>query len=271
MTLPQHIVCLSTELTEVLYLLGEQHRIVGISGYTTRPAIARKEKPRISAFSSAKIDKIIALAPDLVLGFSDIQSEIAVELVRAGLEVHIFNQRSIDQMLNMVMTVGRIVDASDSAYALVKKLNRHIDQARSTSNNFGSRPLVYFEEWGDPLITGVTWVSELIEIAGGQDCFNDLARFGKASERIISDPTEVVRRDPDIIIGSWCGKRFQPEQLIQRDGWLSIKAVSTGHIYEIKSADILQPGPSLITEGLPQLLSIIRRWDAAQSFKKYWD
>lgn len=271
MRYPQRIVCLTTEPTEVLYLLGEQHRIAGISGFTTRPAIARKEKPKVAAFTSANIDKILALDPDLVLGFSNLQADIAAELVRAGIEVHIFNQRSIAQMLDMVMTVGSLVGATDKAAALVADLEKKIERARDMASEFTARPVIYFEEWNDPLISGIGWVSELIEIAGGSDSFAELAQHKDAKSRIIADPDEVIRRNPDIIIGSWCGKKFQPEQLMQRPGWAAIKAVENGFVQEIKSADILQPGPSLITAGLPQLQGIIQRWNVAQTFRKHWD
>jgi iron complex transport system substrate-binding protein len=271
MRFPQRIVCLTTEPTEVLYMLGEQQRIAGISGFTTRPTIARKEKPKVAAFTSANIDKILALNPDLVLGFSNLQADIAAELIRAGVEVHIFNQRSIAQMLNMVMTVGSLVGAADKAAALVAELETKIDLARDFANGFGARPIVYFEEWNDPLISGIHWVADLIDIAGGRDCFAELAQHMDAKNRIISDPDEIIRRNPDIIIGSWCGKKFQPEQLMQRPGWAAIKAVQNGFVQEIKSADILQPGPSLITAGLPQLQSIIQRWNVTQSFRKHWD
>lgn len=271
MSYPQRIVCLTTEPTEVLYLLGEQRRIAGISGFTTRPAIARKEKPKVAAFTSANIDKILALNPDLVLGFSNLQADIAAELVRAGIEVHIFNQRSIAQILNMIITVGSLVGAADKAKALVGDLEMKIEQARDIASGFATKPGVYFEEWNDPLISGIRWGSELIEIAGGNDCFAELAQHKDAKDRVIADPDEVIRRNPDIIIGSWCGKKFQPEQLMQRPGWAAIKAVQNGFVQEIKSADILQPGPSLITAGLPQLQRIIQRWDVAQTFRKHWD
>lgn len=271
MSYPQRIVCLTTEPTEVLYLLGEQQRIAGISGFTTRPAIARKEKPKVAAFTRANIDKILALDPDLVLGFSNLQADIAAELVRAGVEVHIFNQRSITQILNMIITVGSLVGAADKAKALVGELETKIERARDNASGFATKPTIYFEEWNDPLISGIRWVSELIEIAGGNDCFAELAQHKDAKNRVIAEPDEVIRRNPDIIIGSWCGKKFQPEQLMQRPGWGAIKAVQNGFVQEIKSADILQPGPSLITDGLPQLQTIIQRWSVAQSFRKHWD
>lgn len=251
-------------------MLGEQDRIVGISGFTTRPAIARKEKPKISAFTNANIDKILALEPDLVLGFSNLQADIAASLVKAGIEVHIFNQRSIREILRMITTVGALVGAVDKASLLVAELEQKIDQTRDTASYLPRKPRVYFEEWNDPIISGIKWVSELIEIAGGEDCFADLAEFRLAKDRVIHDSAEIIRRQPDIIIGSWCGKKFQPEQLLARPGWQEIPAVQNGQIHEIKSADILQPGPSAIIHGLKQLQAIIQRWGVQQAHSKHW-
>lgn len=264
MRYPQRIVCLTTEPTEVLYLLGEQARIVGISGFTTRPAIARKEKPKVSAFTSANIDKILALKPDLVIGFSNLQADIAASLIRAGVEVHIFNQRSIVQMLNMIATVGSLVGASDKALKLIGELALTIAQAKQSASLLPAKPIVYFEEWNDPMICSIKWASELIEIAGGKDCFPELAEFHSAKDRTI-DARQVIERQPDIIIGSWCGKKFQPDQVVARDGWMSIPAVKNNMIFEIKSVDILQPGPSLITHGLKQLQAIIHQWARIQT------
>lgn len=259
MRFAQRIVCLTTEPTEVLYLLGEQARIVGISGFTTRPAIARKEKPKVAAFTSAKIDKILALEPDLVVGFSNLQADIAASLIQAGVEVHIFNQRSIEQMLNMIATTGALVGASDKADTLIAELEHSIAEARSNARKLKRKPIIYFEEWDEPIITGIRWVGELIEIAGGQDCFADLAQFQSAADRTII-ANQVVERQPDIIIGSWCGKKFQPQHVKARLGWDGIPAVKNDFVREIKSADILQPGPSLITYGLQQLQAIILEW-----------
>ncbi len=264
MRYPQRIVCLTTEPTEVLYMLGEQARIVGISGFTTRPAIARKEKPKIAAFTSAKIDKILALKPDLVIGFSNLQADIAASLIRAGVEVHIFNQRSIAQMLNMVATVGSLVGASDKAFKLIEALEHTIQQAKDMASQLPAKPVVYFEEWNDPMICSIKWAAELIEIAGGTDCFPELSQFHGAKDRTVQ-PSQVIARQPDIIIGSWCGKKFQPEQVIAREGWQTIPAVKNGFVFEIKSADILQPGPSLITHGLQQVQAIIQQWVLAHS------
>ena len=266
---PNRIVCLTAETTEVLYLLGEQERIVGISGYTTRPAIARREKPKIAAFTSAKIDKILALEPDLVLGFSNLQADIAAALIRAGVEVHVFNQRSVDEILRMITTLGALVDATEKASKLVTELEDIITNVRETGQNLAAKPKVYFEEWDSPMISGIRWVSELIEIAGGVDCFAELSQYTSAKDRIISDPMHVVERMPDIIIGSWCGKKFQPEQVLARPGWDAIPAVQNGFVHEIKSADILQPGPSVITYGLNQLQSVIQQWGASQTCNKH--
>lgn len=257
---PRRIVCLTEETTETLYLLGEEARIVGISGFTVRPARARREKPRVSAFTSARIDKILQLSPDLVLGFSDLQADIAAQLIRHGVEVHVFNHRSVDGILTMIATVGALIGEPGKAQALVQRLAAGMAQVRDSAAALGRRPRVYFEEWNDPLISGIRWVSELIAIAGGEDCFPELAQQPLAKNRIIADPLQVARRRPDIIIGSWCGKKFQPCQVAQREGWGDIPAVRGGHVYEIKSADILQPGPAALTDGLGQLHQIVRRW-----------
>ncbi|ABE48385.1 cobalamin-binding protein [Methylobacillus flagellatus] len=267
---PRRIACLTAEATEVLYLLGEQARIVGISGFTTRPAIARQEKPKISGFSTAKIEKILAVKPDLVLAFSNLQADIAADLVRAGVEVHVFNQRSVQGILDMVATLGALTHATDRAEALIAGLRQRMQQVAETASYLPTAPKVYFEEWNDPLISGVQWVAELIEMAGGRDCFADLSAYHSAKERIITDPDEVVRRQPDIIIGSWCGKKFQPEHVLARPGWHTIPAVQSGQVHEIKSADILQPGPSAILHGLPQLQTIMQRWGVSQAHSKHW-
>jgi len=261
--LPERIVCLTEETTETLYLLGEQDRIVGISGFTVRPPQARKEKPRVSAFTSAKIDRILELEPDLVLGFSDLQADIAAQLIRRGVPVHIFNQRSVEEILAMIAMLGAMVDATPKAAALIADFEAHMDHVRQTAAVLPHRPRVYFEEWDDPMISGIRWVSELIGIAGGDDCFPELAAAPGAKQRIVADPDEVVRRAPDIVIGSWCGKKFQPERLMQRQGWSAIPAVRHGHVYEIKSPDILQPGPAALTDGLHQLYDIIVRWSTS--------
>jgi iron complex transport system substrate-binding protein len=261
---PQRIACLTEETTETLYLLGEQDRIVGISGFTVRPPQARKEKPKISAFTSAKIDAILNLQPDLVLGFSNLQADIARDLIKAGVEVYVFNHRSVDGILRMVATLGALVGESAKGEALAQSLMARVDEVRSSANGAARKPRVYFEEWDGPIISGIRWVSELIEIAGGEDCFPELAAESLAGNRIISDAQEIVRRQPDIIIGSWCGKKFRPEQVAARPGWEAIPAVKNGQIFEIKSPLILQPGPAALTDGLDAIAAIIRGWKQSQ-------
>ena len=256
---PQRIACLTTETVEVLYLLGEQDRIAGISGFTTRPAIARQEKPKISAFTSANIEKILALNPDLVLCFSNLQAEIATSLIKAGCQVHVFNQRSLEETLQMILTVGDLVGAGEKAQQLVLTYQSQLDAARQQSAHWSRKPKVYFEEWDEPMMCSIRWAAELIDIAGGQDCFPHLSQFHSARDRQVT-AAQVLAAQPDIIIGSWCGKKFQPEKVTAREGWQAILAVRDGHVYEIKSVDILQPGPALFSEGLPQLQAIIQRW-----------
>ncbi|HEX5394259.1 MAG TPA: ABC transporter substrate-binding protein [Rhodocyclaceae bacterium] len=261
--LPSRIACLSTETVEVLYDLGEEARIVGISGFTVHPPRARKEKPKISGFSSAKIDHILAVDPDLVLAFSNLQAGMVAELIKAGVEVHHFNQRGVEDILAMVETVGRLVGAQDRAAHLVAELEDCIATAKAAAARRSRQPRVYFEEWTDPLISGIGWVSELIAIAGGEDVFAELGRCHGAKERIIADPMEVVRRAPDILIGSWCGKKFRSEQVAVRPGWERVPAVFSGQLHEIKSADILAPGPAAIRRGLAQLTRILDAWAGA--------
>ena len=259
--LPRRIACLSTETVEVLYLLGEQERIAGISGFTVRPPRARKEKPKISGFSTARLDKILAVEPDLVLAFSDLQADMARDLVKAGIAVHVFNQRDVEGILAMVETVGRLVGAQARAEALVAELEATIARVRveaATRLLPGlRRPRVYFEEWDEPLISGIRWASELIALAGGEDVFADQSHAQAGKSRIIADPLEVVRRAPDVIIGSWCGKHFRPEQLVARPGWAEVPAVRAGRVHEIKSAVILTPGVGAIAEGLPALAGLL--------------
>ncbi len=258
--LPQRIVCLTTETVEVLYALGEQDRIAGITGYTVRPPQARKEKPKVYAFTTGDIEKILAVEPDLVLTFSDLQADIARDLIKAGVPVYAFNTRSIDDILGMVETLGRLVGAEAKAAALIDELEGQIAATRAIAAariaNTGHRPRVYFEEWDEPNITAVRWVSELIEIAGGENIFTERAASPLARDRILADPLEIVRRDPEIIIGSWCGKHFRPEHIAARPGWSTVAAVQSGRMHEIKSAIILTPGPVAISEGLPLLLDI---------------
>lgn len=256
----ERIVCLTEETTEALYLMGEQNRIVGISGFTVRPAIARKEKPKVSAFTSAKIDKILALKPDLVLGFSDMQADISALLVKQGLQVHIFNQRSVNEILQMLMTLGGLIGEPEKAAVLVQQYEKIISQIKALSVSYKNRPAVYFEEWNDPLISGIRWVAELIGIAGGLDCFPELSSQAGGKDRIIADHKTVIERKPDIIIGSWCGKKFRPEQLAEREGWNQIPAIKNNQVFEIKSVDILQPGPAALTDGLQQIHNIINNW-----------
>lgn len=256
---PQRIVCLTEETTETLYLLGAEDRIVGISGFTVRPPRARKEKPRVSAYTSAKMDRIVALEPDLVLAFSDLQADIAAELIRAGIDVHVFNHRSVAEILRMIRTIGGLIGESSRGEALAGRLAERLEKIRSSAGS-GPRPRVFFEEWDDPLISGIRWVSEIIGIAGGDDCFPELARHSLGKDRIIANPDRVVQRAPDIIVGSWCGKKFRPERVAGRSGWDAIPAVQDGHVYEIKSALILQPGPAALTDGIDAMVEIIRRW-----------
>lgn len=256
-TYPNRIVCLTEETTETLYLLGEAHRIVGISGFTVRPPQARRDKPKVSAFTSAKIDKILALEPDLVLGFSDLQADIARDLVRAGIAVHVFNQRDVAGILRMIRTLGALVGAQSKAQRLADELASNVEQVRRQSAELPRRPRVYFEEWDEPMVSGIRWVSELVGIAGGEDCFPELASQPLAKHRIIADPAEVVRRRPDIVIGSWCGKKFRPDKVRARSGWQAIPAVVNDRLYEIKSSLILQPGPAALTDGLHELVRIL--------------
>ncbi|MEM7358427.1 MAG: cobalamin-binding protein [Pseudomonadota bacterium] len=251
---------MTEETVETLYLLGEQDRIAGISGFTVRPPEARKEKPKVSAFTSAKIPKILELNPDLVLGFSDLQADIAAELIKHGIEVYVFNQRTVAGILRMIRTLGRLVNAAEKADALADSYQDRIDRIQADVANWQHRPTVYFEEWYDPAISGIGWVSELIEIAGGVDCYVENAKHQGAAKRIIADPLEIAARRPDIIIGSWCGKRFHPDKVKERPGWEEVPAVLNDEIYEIKSAYILQPGPAAVTEGLDQLAAITSSW-----------
>jgi iron complex transport system substrate-binding protein len=257
---PERIVCLTEETTETLYLLGEERRIVGISGFTVRPPRARREKPKVSAFTSAKIDKILALRPDLVLGFSDLQADIAAELVRAGIEVHVFNHRSVAEILRMIAMLGAMVGCAGKAQDLCAELLTGLEDIRLRASGFARRPRVYFEEWDEPQISGIRWVSELVGIAGGDDCFPELAREPLGRNRIIADPLEVPRRSPDVIFGSWCGKKFRPERVAARAGWADIPAVRAGRLHEIKSSIILQPGPAALTDGVREMHARIVEW-----------
>jgi iron complex transport system substrate-binding protein len=254
---PRRIVCLTEETTETLYLLGEGDRVVGVSGYTVRPPEARK-KPRVSAFINANFDRIEALRPDLVLAFSDLQADIARELVRRGHAVFTFNQRSVDEILQMILILGGIVGCAPRARDLVDDLRRGLDAIRDASARWPRHPRVYFEEWNDPLISGIQWVEELVEIAGGTPIFPELREAGLAKNRIV-DPVEVARRDPDVIVASWCGKPVRRQRIVERAGWEQVGAIRNGHVYEIKSAYILQPGPASLTEGVRRLHECIAR------------
>jgi iron complex transport system substrate-binding protein len=253
---PERIVCLTEETVETLYLIGEDWRIVGISGYVVRPPKARREKPRVSAFTSADIAKIIDLKPDLVLTFSDLQADIAATLIRAGIDVHAFNQRSIVEILDMIRMLGALVGVGECAERLADELADNIAAARAHAASLPRRPKVYFEEWDDPMISGIAWVSELIEAAGGVDVFAERAVCKSAKDRIVT-AEDVISREPDIIIGSWCGKKFRPEKVARRPGFEQIPAIRHGAIYEIKSSLILQPGPAALTDGLAALHAII--------------
>ena len=258
---PSRIVCLTEETTEWLYLLGQDWRIVGISGYTVRPRRARQEKPKVSAFLSAKIDKILALEPDCVFGFSDLQADIAAQLIRAGVQVTIFNQRSVEDIFGMLYQVAAIVGQAEQGLQRIAQMRAQLEAMRAVAAGFKRRPRVYFEEWDEPHISAIQWVSELVGIAGGEDCFPELARESLGKNRIIADGNEIVARAPDIVVGSWCGKKFRPEKVADRPGWAQVPAVRDGQLFEIKSADILQPGPAALTDGVAQLHRLFVQWE----------
>ena len=254
---PERIVCLTEETTETLYLLGEERRIVGISGYTVRPPRARREKPRVSSFLNANKQRIVELKPDLVLGFSDLQADISKDLVKAGLNVVIFNQRSVGEILNFIQVLSSIVGVPEKGARLVASLEKNLRDIRKAAPK--RRPKVYFEEWDEPMISAIRWVSELIEIAGGEDIFREKSFAQGASGRIVADPIEVVKRKPDIILGSWCGKKFRPERVKARPGWDAVPAVKHDRLFEIKSAEILQPGPAALSDGVRRIHEILSR------------
>ena len=258
--LPQRIVCLTEEPTEVLYALGAQDRIVGISGFTVRPPQARQEKPRVSAFTSAKVDKILALKPDLAIGFSDMQADIAAALIKAGVEVWISNHRSIEGILGYVRRLGALVGLAGAADAYADQLAAHVDRVRALAATLPHRPKVYFEEWDVPAISAIRWVSELVGVAGGDDIFPQRALAPLGRDRIVADLDEVLASAPDMVIGSWCGKKFRPEQVAARPGWAALPAVRDGELHEIKSPLILQPGPAALTAGLDRLQALIQAW-----------
>jgi iron complex transport system substrate-binding protein len=262
---PCRIICLTEEPTEVLYALGQQERIVGISGFTVRPARARREKPRVSAFTSAKVDRILELRPDFVIGFSDIQAEIAQALIKKGIEVWISNHRSVEGILGYVRRLGAMVGAAAEAERYALQLEAHLEAVRRAAALMPRRPRVYFEEWDDPLISGIRWVSELIGIAGGDDVFPERAQCALGKDRILEDPSEVIRRAPDIILGSWCGKRFRPNLVAARPGWETVPAVRDAQLHEIKSPIILQPGPAALTDGLDAIHHILQQWSQRET------
>ncbi|MFZ2294365.1 MAG: cobalamin-binding protein [Polaromonas sp.] len=257
---PQRIVCLTEEPTEWLYLLGQERRIVGISGYTVRPPRAREEKPKVSAYLSAKIDKIVELRPDCVIGFSDLQADIASQLVKKGIQVTIFNQRSVAGIFSMMYQLAAMVGQVERGLGLIQAMQRRLLEIEQAARALKRRPRVYFEEWHDPHISAIAWVSELIGIAGGDDCFPELAKEPMGKDRIIADGGEIVRRDPDIIFGSWCGKKFRPELVAARPGWEGVAAVKNSQLFEIKSSEILQPGPAALTDGVEKLHGLIMDW-----------
>ena len=260
---PERIVCLTEETVETLYLLGEDRRIVGVSGYAVRPSRVRKEKPRVSAFISAEVPKILALKPDLVLTFSDLQADIVAELVRANVEVHAFNQRDVAGIFDMIHTLGALVGAVEKAKALASQLAARVNAVRERASHLPRRPRVYFEEWDEPMISGLGWVSELITAAGGIEVFPQLAAHKNAKDRIVS-AADVIATRPDIIIGSWCGKKFVPAKVAARPGFADIPAVATGWLREVKSTLILQPGPAALTDGLDALSAIVAGWAQKQ-------
>ncbi|MFZ2321147.1 MAG: ABC transporter substrate-binding protein [Pseudomonas sp.] len=260
----QRIACLSTESVETLYALGAEQYIAGISGFTVRPARARLEKTKISGFSSARLERILAVQPDLVIGFSNLQADMCAELAKAGIEVHLFNQRSVTGILRMIAMLAAMVQREAAGRQLIDELQAQIDRSRARAAQWTRRPVIYFEEWNEPLMSGIGWAAEIIEIAGGVDAFPELSVHHNASQRIIADPMEVVSRAPDIIIGSWCGKKFQADALRARPGWERVPAVRNEMIFEIKSPDILSPGPSVIAEGLRQISDMVDRWQQRQ-------
>lgn len=265
---PQRIVCMTEETTEWLYMLGEERRIVGISGYTVRPRRAREEKPKVSAFLSAKIEQILALKPDCVFGFSDLQADIASTLIRHGVQVTVFNQRSVAEILSMMYQVAAMVGKVELGLQLIADMQAKLLQIKEQSKQLIRRPVVFFEEWDTPNMSCIAWVSELIGIAGGDDCFPELAAMPLGKGRIIADPLEIVRRSPDIIFGSWCGKKFRPEHVAAREGWQNVPAVVNNQLFEIKSPDILQPGPAALTDGVAQMHKIIMAWGEFEKTQK---
>jgi iron complex transport system substrate-binding protein len=263
MNYPGRIVCLTEETTETLYLLGQGDRVVGVSGYTVRPPEAR-QKPKISAFINARFDKIAALRPDLVLAFSDLQADLVAELVRRGMNVVVFNQRSVAEILQMIRMLGGLIGCQPEAGRLADDLAVDLDRIRDAASRLPRRLRVFFEEWDEPLISGIRWVEELVEIAGGAPIFPELAAAALAKDRIV-DPAEVARRDPEVVFASWCGKKMKKAAIVSRAGWDQVSAVRDDRIFEIKSTYILQPGPASLSEGVRQLHAILTRETASSS------
>lgn len=261
---PQRIVCLTEETTELLYIIGEQQRIVGISGFTVRPKRARKEKPKVSAFIDANIDEIIQLKPDLVIGFSDIQADIAQQLIKKGITVWVNNHRTVEEIMKMIVQLGALVGRTETCLDLVHHYQKRIEEIKLISSTWSIKPKVYFEEWYDPLISGISWVSELVEIAGGIDLYAENGKQSLAKDRIIADPHEVLLKNPDIILASWCGKKFKSKRMFDREGWKEIKAYQNQEVHEIDSGIILQPGPASISEGVEILHHIFSEWNKKQ-------
>lgn len=261
---PQRVVCLTEETTETLYALGLDDRIVGISGFVVRPPHARKEKPKVSTYLDAKFDEILDLKPDVVFAWSDLQADMSAELIRRGVDVVCFNHRTIEGILDMIVRLGGYMGAGPQAEGYADTLRRRVDIAVDTGIARTKRPRVYFEEWYDPLITGIGWVSELIEVCGGVDVFAENRAFPNSKERILADPLEPVRRNPHIMIASWCGKMFKPDRVLQREGWTDFRPARTGQMYEIASPIILQPGPAALTDGIDEILRIYDTWEKAQ-------
>lgn len=257
---PERIICLTEETTEALYLMEEDHRIIGISAYTMRPERARREKTKVSAYITARTEKILELKPDLVLAFSDMQADIVADLIKEGINVHCFNHRSISETLQMIRTLSGLIGQPEKGEKLVTELQSNLANIQQQAAKFPVRPKVYFEEWFDPIITGIGWVSELIEIAGGIDCYQEFSKQSLAKNRIVADASDVIAKKPDIYIASWCGRKFDKEKVTSRDGWRDIPAIKNNDIYEVNSTDILQPGPAALTDGVAQLASIISQW-----------
>lgn len=263
---PQRIICLTEEGTELLYAINQQHRLVGISGFTYRPPQARKEKPKISTFLDAKYDDIIALKPDLVVGYSDLQADVAAELIRRGIEVYLFNHHTVQGILDFVLKFSSLIGNSRDGQRLIQTYQENLEHAYQMGKNLLFSPVVFFEEWDDPIMSGSTWVMELIEICGGTLAIPELKPHFHAKNRIATTE-QYIQSNPDLILGSWCGKMFKPEKVIEREGFDQITAVQHQQIIEIKSELILQPGPAALTDGLAHLQKFIH--DASEYYANY--